>query len=414
MAQTYKFGKDGTWATKKGSTLAYSDTNNAFKPLPFNFTRNSIATRVNKEGLIEVVGNDIPRIDYTDSADGVLLLEPSRSNIALESNQFNESEWSKTNTSVSANETGVGGSTNAWLLSKSSSDALIRQFITTTGANTFSVYVKKGTLSWVKLFIASSTESSSVYVNLNNGSTGTSSGTPTVKVVPMDNGWYRCIITKDTTNINNFRIYPADADNDTSGTSGNIYIQYAQVEVGNVASSYIPTNGSIIQRAAETCNDSGNSEVFNNVEGTIFINANFVSNSGVQVLCSVHDFATNKRLEIWANSNLINGFIGGSSSITVGSSNLINGSHKIALNYKSGNSSFYVDGFLIGSSSTTFTIAELTKMTLGYFIATQYKSESPTKEIGYYDEILTDEELEYMTSYRSLNEMVTELNLNAL
>ena len=37
-----------------------------------------------------------------------------------------------------------------------------------------------------------------------------------------------------------------------------------------------------------------------------------------------------------------------------------------------------------------------------------------TKEIAYYDEILTDEELEYMTSYRSLNEMVTELNLNAL
>ena len=37
-----------------------------------------------------------------------------------------------------------------------------------------------------------------------------------------------------------------------------------------------------------------------------------------------------------------------------------------------------------------------------------------TKEIAYYDEILTDEELEYLTSYRSLNEMVTELNLNAL
>ena len=34
MAQTYKFG-NGNWATKKGSTLAYSDTNNAFKPLPF-------------------------------------------------------------------------------------------------------------------------------------------------------------------------------------------------------------------------------------------------------------------------------------------------------------------------------------------------------------------------------------------
>ena len=37
-----------------------------------------------------------------------------------------------------------------------------------------------------------------------------------------------------------------------------------------------------------------------------------------------------------------------------------------------------------------------------------------TKELGYYDTALTDEELEYMTSYRSLNELVTELNLNTL
>jgi hypothetical protein len=37
-----------------------------------------------------------------------------------------------------------------------------------------------------------------------------------------------------------------------------------------------------------------------------------------------------------------------------------------------------------------------------------------TKEIGYYDTILTDLELEYLTSYRSLNELVTELNLNTL
>ena len=36
------------------------------------------------------------------------------------------------------------------------------------------------------------------------------------------------------------------------------------------------------------------------------------------------------------------------------------------------------------------------------------------KKLAYYDEILTDLELETLTSYRSLNEMVTELNLNAL
>ena len=34
MAQTYKFGR-GTWATKEGSTLAYNDENENYKPSTF-------------------------------------------------------------------------------------------------------------------------------------------------------------------------------------------------------------------------------------------------------------------------------------------------------------------------------------------------------------------------------------------
>ena len=37
MAHKLKFG-NGKWATKKGSTLAYNDENNNFKPLPFTTT----------------------------------------------------------------------------------------------------------------------------------------------------------------------------------------------------------------------------------------------------------------------------------------------------------------------------------------------------------------------------------------
>ena len=47
MAQKLKFG-NGTWATKKGSTLSYNDEGGNYKPLPFTTTRNSIGTRVNK------------------------------------------------------------------------------------------------------------------------------------------------------------------------------------------------------------------------------------------------------------------------------------------------------------------------------------------------------------------------------
>lgn len=79
MANTLKFG-NGQWASKEGSVLAYNDENNNFKPLPFDFTRASGATRVNKDGLIEVVGSDEPRIDFSNDANGALLLEPSRTN----------------------------------------------------------------------------------------------------------------------------------------------------------------------------------------------------------------------------------------------------------------------------------------------------------------------------------------------
>ena len=82
MAQTLKFGNK-VWAAKEESVLAYNDINNNYKPLPFSFSRASIGTRVNKDGLIETMGQDIARIDYTDSDDGVLLLEPSRTNLVL-------------------------------------------------------------------------------------------------------------------------------------------------------------------------------------------------------------------------------------------------------------------------------------------------------------------------------------------
>ena len=84
MANTLNLG-DGNWATKKDSLLGYNSENNNFKPLPFDFTRSSLATRINKNGLIETVGGEIPRIDFSNNTKGALLLEPSRSNLILTS-----------------------------------------------------------------------------------------------------------------------------------------------------------------------------------------------------------------------------------------------------------------------------------------------------------------------------------------
>jgi len=71
-------------------------------------------------------------------------------------------------------------------------------------------------------------------------------GTPIdAQIQSMGNGWYRCSIVVNTAD-NNCRIYPADADGDLSGTSGNIYIQDAQLETGDIATDYIATTAAAV------------------------------------------------------------------------------------------------------------------------------------------------------------------------
>ena len=119
MANTLKFGS-GLWATQENSVLAYNDENGNYKPLPFEFERDTNATVVNKSGLIETVGNNIPRIDFQGNNKGALLLEPERTNILLQSNQFDTTWTLSSSINITSGQSGVGGSNNAWLLKRNS------------------------------------------------------------------------------------------------------------------------------------------------------------------------------------------------------------------------------------------------------------------------------------------------------
>ena len=421
MAQTYKFGS-GNWATKKGSTLAYSDTNNAFKPLPFSFERNSIGTRVNKEGLIEVVGNDIPRIDYTDSTEGALLLEPSRTNSITYSNDFSKSIYGKINLTITANQ-GISpdGTQNANLLVPNA--AVGNRYLTnSTGSNLKinTVFLKKKELRYVKVGNAQS----NVLVDLENGTISADSvSTNNFTIENYENGWYR-VSCYNALDVNLqiqifFGIDGSGSNIATNGTDG-VYIYGFEIQNGSYPTSYIPTNGSTVQRAAETCNGSGNSEVFNDSQGVLFANISAENNSEYKSL-SLSNATTsgddNRVLIALQNSNLnANVRVGNvyqfNKNFTLSTENF----SKIALKYKTNNFSLWVNGFEVATdnSGSTFSNGILLKMQFADGRPTTSPFYGKTKEIAYYDEILTDEELEYMTSYRSLNEMVTELNLNAL
>ena len=151
MGKTLKFG-GGVWATKKGSTLAYNDEDGNFKPLPFTYTGAGKGTRVNKQGLIEVVENDRPRIDYTDSEDGVFLLEKAATNLITYSEDFSNAAWLKGGATVVSGFSSPSGEKNAYKLVENSSNSTHYIGMTGQALNvSYSVFAKKGERNWILL-----------------------------------------------------------------------------------------------------------------------------------------------------------------------------------------------------------------------------------------------------------------------
>ena len=394
MAQTLKFGNK-VWAAKEDSVLAYNDINNNYKPLPFSFSRASIGTRVNKDGLIETMGQDIARIDYTDSADGVLLLEPSSTNLFPYSEDFENSDWTKNAGTTITNNYAISpdGTLNASRYLGTGASGLGDKFTLSATDYTISFWVKSN--NGVNQFCALL------------GDSNQSSGDLLVTTE-----WTRISHTFTASGLSNktngiFR--------DSNNNDIDILIYGAQLEALSYPTSYIPTSGSTVTRAAETCNNSGNSEVFNDSEGVLFANVAALADDGTFRNISINDDTTAQAIRVYYRNIdykltvLIGSSSGGSVTFDAPKSTQF---LKIAIKYIVNNVEVYVNGFLVGTISSVAMPTGLNQ--LDFDIDNQLPFYGKTKELGYYDTALTDAELETLTSYRNWVSMVNELNLNII
>ena len=411
MAQKLKFG-NGTWATKEGSTLAYNDENNNYKPLPFSFTRDSIATRVNKEGLIEVVGNDVPRIDYTDSADGVLLLEPQSTNLITHSSELTNSSWVKTNTGTGS----APSITSNYSISPDGTQNADRVIFNLNGGTA------NGDISQVSVTIGSVSSASytnSVYIKSNTANNydlvvTDPSGGHIIKNISTE--WQRFDNPRENVTNASFRIR-LRGDEGTSDYA-DVSIWGAQLEQQSFVTSLINTSGSTVQRAADTANGAGNSEVFNDSEGVLFADIAANANDSSERFLSLSNGSSTNRISMWyysATNGLAVAIYSGNvvqffTTTVLPKDTLYN---KISVKYKQNDFALWINGFELATDTSGITPIGLSELSFdrGDGALDFY---GKTKQLGYYDTALTDEELEYMTSYRSLNELVTELNLNTL
>ena len=395
-------GVAGASASQTGS---YSDFITATSTDRLRIFADSSAIASIDNIIVQQVTGDQPRLNY-DISNGVvqscpsLLLEPASTNLITYSEDLTQSDWSKNSITVESNAIiSPDGTQNADKITKSASNALIRQFITTTGANTFSVYVKKGSLYWVRLYIASSTESAECWFDLENGLTGFTSGNPeSVEIVSLSNGWYKCIITKNTTDITNFRIYPSQADDDTSGTSGDIYIYGAQVETLSYATSYIPTNGASQTRAAETCLNAGTASTFNDSEGVLYAEIAALSDDGTSRRISLSDGSISNRisLEIDETANRLKLFV--DSSVLTANGITLTNFNKIAAKYKANDYALWVNGEPVATLTTQSNVPTgLEKLDFaGALGGNDFYGNC--KDIRVYNEALTDAQLQTLTT----------------
>jgi len=397
MANTLKFGL-GQWATKKGSTLAYNDENGNFKPLPFTFDRSTSATRVNKEGLIEVVSNNEPRIDFLNDSNGALLLEPSRTNLVPYSEDFSNAAWNKS-------FIGIGSvpvvTANQGLAPDGTftADRIVLNLNggVTSGDGSFlseTVTVSSGATVSLSIYLKSNT---GLIQNLIVWEAFTGASTSCV----VTNEWQRfnVIATVPSTSSGlNFGL--RNAFGVTVDDTADILVWGAQLEQGSYATSYIPTQGSIGTRVAETCSDAGNDQVFNDSEGVLFAEISALTDGGTTRRLSISDGSTSNRLVLSYNStsNQIQSFLA-NPSVQFNFYHTLNNSvefNKIAVKYKQNDFALWINGVEVATDTNGTISNGLNTLNFdeGSGASDFYGN---TKQIKYFNQALTDAELAALT-----------------
>jgi hypothetical protein len=391
----------------------------------FDFTRSGNATRVNSDGLIELVTTNVPRLNYP-LIDGVvngcpsLLLEPQRTNLALYSEQFDNAAWTKSNSSITANAaTSPDGYTNADKIvenTATSGHTTFQSISVTSGATyTISAFGKAAerTRLWLDLYGGTN----SANFDLSNGTILASSVGITAKIENYGNGWYRCSITGVAPAAT---IYPnvgpttsSTTDNQYTGNGTNgLYLWGAQLEVGSYPTSYIPTSGTIGTRSAETCNGAGDVNTFNDSEGVLFAEISALADDSTFRAISISDTSFSNRcvLRYGGSSNRLNVLVVSSGSTVFNNNstslNILN-YNKIVLKYKQNDFSFWINGFEVATDTSGNTPSGLSQLQFADAVNVGTFFYGNTKQIQYFDSALNDSDLETLTSWVSFSDMAT-------
>ena len=390
MANTMKFG-NGIWAIKDGSTLAYNDENENFKPLPFDFSRASNATVVNKEGLIEVLSSDIPKIDYLDNTKGALLLENTATNKVLYSNDL--TQWANIGSSATVTNEGVSivknnTASRVQMTGSSSNSYLSGSVFCMAGTNhTFSFWAK-GETAGLTFGVTYSGGSAPSYVTKTIASDSD-------EWVKYEASFYSPgYLTVYYTFYNASNMGAVDFYVDG--------VQFEQVTtLDDSSTSLIETSGSAVSRVADECNGAGNEQVINSEEGVLFAEIKTFSESGSAGVISLNDGSNVNRVKMELDAGKIKVRIDTAAGQVVWLNHVIAITNylKIGFAWKTDDYALWVNGVEVGADNegNSFPADTLDRLSFDRGDGNEVFF-GKTKDIRVYNTALTDQELADLTS----------------
>jgi hypothetical protein len=352
----------------------------------FNIKGNAdFAGSVTNISVVEVQG-DRPRLSY-DITNGVvedkphLLLEPSATNLVTFSEDL--SDWTLVNGTLTSNATvSPDGTQNADKVVFSSVGLDLKRTVTVVAGQTYTIsfYIKleEGTGLQGRFYDNSNSANIEYYTY-----TSQISGTE----------WSR--VTRSVTapsGCTQMQIWLLAA----SSTLVTASFWGAQFEQQSFATSYIPTAGTTITRAAETCNNSKPS--VNSTEGVLYVESSNLAIQDTKITISDGSTSNVVRINPYSN-NTIYGVVssGGVAQCVLTSSSISQlQNNKIALKYKANDFALWINGTEIATDNSGIAPTGLSQVAFSGASGTN-AFYGKVKGLAVYNEALSESQLMQLT-----------------
>ena len=372
----------------------------------FTFSRGSAATRINKDGLIETVAVGKSRLNYP-LIDGKVvgcpshLLEPQRTNNVFYSQEVDNAYWLKSNCAITSNTSiSPDGTLNADTLTITSGASGV---VYKTGINvgSLSFFAKDINLGTATFTISVDGVGSASWDK--NGLLTSYGGGIATNGEYYGNGWYRFVFTVTSGTVVNYGI--------SSGTVTNSILVFGlQNEPSSTfQTSYIPTTSSAVTRVADDSESVGLQNVVNSSEGVFYFNTKALS-ATEDYRISLSDGSANNRVSFSYSPNVNTAYclvqLGGAQVLYNLSVPLTNQTEykKFAIKWKSGDLAFWVDGAELISSNGVFTAGTIDRLRFND-ASGGIGFKAAVKDVRVYSTILTDTDLETITSWTSFTDL---------